>query len=89
MKHNRNKTILRTWRILLRLAKGPVTTDELAREAGVTERTIRRDLGVLEEVGFPIVDDRDWRQSGRVTWSLVEGYSLPRRLRDLRVGVRA
>ncbi len=52
-----------------------VTLEQLAEECGVTTRTVRRDLEVLQEVGIPLVDEfgqgadvrpvRRWRVMGR------------------------
>ena len=52
-----------------------VTLEQLAAETGVTTRTVRRDLEVLQEVGIPLVDAFDegsdvrpvrrWRVMGR------------------------
>jgi hypothetical protein len=36
-----------------------VTIEQLAADTGVTTRTIRRDLEVLQEVGLPLVDEFD------------------------------
>ena len=69
----RNQQVIREWRVLREL-EGRVgkTLDELASIAGVSMRTIRRDLDVLQEAGFPIIDQRtdsgrrwrvcDWRK---------------------------
>ena len=52
-----------------RRAAAGVTIDELASQCGVTTRTIRRDLQALEEVGFPVYDDRS-HDDGRTRWRL-------------------
>ena len=60
----------------LQAARGGVTLEQLAEECGVTTRTVRRDLEVLQEVGIPLVDElvdvdatdrpkRFWRVLGR------------------------
>jgi len=41
---------------------------EMAQEMGVTEKTIRRDLRVFQEVGFPIEETTG--DHGRKTWRM-------------------
>ncbi len=72
---DRCRMVVREWQILLEL-EGRVgkTLGDLARMTGASERTVRRDLAVLEEAGFPIVDTMtdsgkrwrvaDWREEG-------------------------
>jgi predicted DNA-binding transcriptional regulator YafY len=68
----RNAEVVRQWKILKRVEAGRYTsTQALAEEHGVTERTIRRDIEALQEAGFPLYDDR---ADGRRIWRLVEGY---------------
>jgi predicted DNA-binding transcriptional regulator YafY len=68
----RNAEVIRQWRILKRIEAGRYTTSQdLAEEHGVTERTIRRDIEALQEAGFPLYDDRS---DGRKIWRLVDGY---------------
>lgn len=68
----RNAEVVRQWKILKRIEAGRYTsTQALAEEHGVTERTIRRDIEALQEAGFPLYDDR---AEGRRVWRLVEGY---------------
>lgn len=68
----RNAEVVRQWKILKRIEAGRYTsTQALAEEHGVTERTIRRDIEALQEAGFPLYDDR---ADGRRIWRLVEGY---------------
>jgi predicted DNA-binding transcriptional regulator YafY len=68
----RNAEVVRQWKILKRIEAGRYTsTQALAEEHGVTERTIRRDIEALQEAGFPLYDDR---AEGRRIWRLVEGY---------------
>jgi predicted DNA-binding transcriptional regulator YafY len=43
---------------LILQARGRVTADELAREHGVTVRTVYRDLRALEDAGIPVVTER-------------------------------
>jgi predicted DNA-binding transcriptional regulator YafY len=68
----RNAEVIRQWKILKTIEAGRYsTTQALADEHDVTERTIRRDIEALQEAGFPLYDDR---QDGRKVWRLVEGY---------------
>jgi len=68
----RNAEVIRQWKILKRVEAGRHTTSQqLADEHGVTERTIRRDIEALQEAGFPLYDER---LDGRKIWRLVEGY---------------
>lgn len=68
----RNAEVIRQWRILKRIEAGRYTSSQdLAEEHGVTERTIRRDIEALQEAGFPLYDER---ADGRKIWRLVDGY---------------
>jgi len=68
----RNAEVIRQWKILKTIEAGRWTgAAALAREYGVTERTIRRDLEALQEAGFPLYDDR---QDGKKVWRLIDGY---------------
>jgi len=68
----RNAEVIRQWKILKTIEAGRWTgAAELAREHGVTERTIRRDLEALQEAGFPLYDDR---VDGKKVWRLIDGY---------------
>ena len=68
----RNAEVIRQWKILKRIEAGRYTSSQdLADEHGVTERTIRRDIEALQEAGFPLYDER---ADGRKIWRLVEGY---------------
>jgi len=68
----RNAEVIRQWKILKTIEAGRfISSARLAKEHGVTERTIRRDVEALQEAGFPLYDDR---ADGRKVWRLVEGY---------------
>lgn len=68
----RNAEVIRQWNILKRIEAGRYTsTADLAKEHGVTDRTIRRDIEALQEAGFPLYDEQ---AEGRKVWRLVEGY---------------
>jgi len=73
----RNDQVIRQWQILRQLEarRQGATLDEL-RAALPTDSprhacTIRRDLEALEQVGFPIVNER---VDGRVRWRLMDGF---------------
>lgn len=55
----RNAEVIRQWQILRQIesARGGVTIHDLADHAGVTTRTIRRDLQALQEAGFALYDE--------------------------------
>src|SRR5579864_1299711 len=82
----RNTEVVRQWTILREIERARasvVTIDELAALAGVTTRTIRRDLQALEEAGFPLYDDRSqddgrtrWRVNGQAFKGLAAGLTL-------------
>jgi predicted DNA-binding transcriptional regulator YafY len=64
----RNAEVIRQWTILKSLeASRRATIDELARQTGVTTRTIRRDLDALQEAGFPLFDEV---HDGKKYWTL-------------------
>ncbi len=76
----RNQEVVRQWNILRTLDANRlgVHLDQLAGEAGVSSRTIRRDLEALQEAGFPVLDVKDGR---RTLWQ-VDGR-LFKRLEDM------
>ena len=64
----RNAEVIRQWTILKALeASRRATIDDLARQTGVTTRTIRRDLDALQEAGFPLFDEL---HDGKKYWTL-------------------
>jgi predicted DNA-binding transcriptional regulator YafY len=68
----RNAEVIRQWTILREIERARsagLTIDDLATRAGVTTRTIRRDLQALEEAGFPLFDDRSG-EDGRTRWCI-------------------
>jgi proteasome accessory factor B len=81
----RNQEVIRQWKVLhaLESSRHGVTIDAMAREVGVTTRTIRRDLAALQEAGFPLYDEHDeqgrarWRLDGQVLKGLETGFTLP------------
>src|SRR5210317_2281648 len=59
--------------ILMLQSRGTLKATELAAELGVSERTIHRYMGMLDEMGIPIYAERG-PYGG---FSLVRGYKLP------------
>jgi len=67
----RGQQVTRQWKILMALAaRGGVSVPELMRELSASRRTVWRDLQVLQEVGFPVTNERDGRES---RYRLIEG----------------
>ena len=66
----RNSEIIRQWKLLrtLEASRHGESVAALARQAGVTERTIWRDVAALQEAGFPLVDEKP---DGRTRWKLL------------------
>lgn len=62
---SRHAEVIRQWKLLLHLdgrADG-ISVDDLARELSVTKRTVWRDLAALQEVGFPLTDEKRDRKT--------------------------
>jgi predicted DNA-binding transcriptional regulator YafY len=59
--------------ILMLQSRGTLKASELSEELGVSERTIHRYMGMLDELGIPIYSERG-PYGG---FSLVRGYKLP------------
>lgn len=66
----RNAEVIRQWQILREIEahRTGVTIHELAQHAGVTTRTIRRDLQALQEAGFAMFDEGGEHETKR--WKL-------------------
>lgn len=76
----RSRQIIRQWEIMMMLEQRAQTLDELTSsvgDAGVTTRTIRRDLAALEAAGFTIYDDVD--DDGVRRWDLLTKGVTPAR----------
>ena len=73
----RNAEVIRQWKILrtLEASRHGESVAGLAKQCGVTERTIWRDVASLQEVGFPLIDEKP---GGRTRWKL-----LPQGLKGL------
>jgi predicted DNA-binding transcriptional regulator YafY len=71
----RNAEVIRQWHILLALDKSRygLSVDQLAADTGVGKRTIWRDMGALQDAGFPLTSER---RDGRTHWTLL---SMPLR----------
>jgi predicted DNA-binding transcriptional regulator YafY len=80
VERDRLKLFLRQWQILRELAMNPyVTTTTMVRRYGVTERTIRRDLHILQAAGFEIYREYGDRGSPRL-WRLSRSAKQSREL---------
>jgi len=67
----RCRALIRTWDVLQSLDGHGRTIAELADATGVTQRTIRRDLEVMQAAGFPLIDEKsDYEASKR--WRLLQ-----------------
>ncbi|HXT71451.1 MAG TPA: transcriptional regulator [Vicinamibacterales bacterium] len=66
----RNAEVIRQWQVLksIEASRTGVTIHDLARQAGVTTRTIRRDLQALQEAGFAVFDEGEENETKR--WKL-------------------
>lgn len=65
------KTVERLIAILSRLDKGQaISTSELSTDMGVTQRTIQRDLDLLNRAGYPITEE------DRGRYKFMDGFSL-------------
>ena len=80
----RNAEVIRQWQILREIEgrRTGVTIHDLARQAGVTTRTIRRDLQALQEAGFAVFDEGEenatkrWKLEAQPFRALQEGLSV-------------
>src|SRR5262245_58675169 len=70
-------SLQRQWILLRALASRRLglTVREMARELGVTEKTIRRDLARFSRVGFPL--EESVGEIGRKTWRIVPAGTQP------------
>jgi predicted DNA-binding transcriptional regulator YafY len=78
----RGDQLARQWR-LIQLIDRPqgITVDDAARELACTVRTIWRDLGVLQQAGFPVYTERA-ADGNRGVWRVTEAFkrALPLKL---------
>jgi predicted DNA-binding transcriptional regulator YafY len=65
----RGAEVVRQWNLLQTIdaARHGVTVADLAKQVGVTKRTIWRDLVALQEAGFPLVDEKE---QGTTRWTM-------------------
>jgi len=66
----RNAEVIRHWQMLLHIDadRSGVSVQDLAAHFKVTTRTVWRDLAALQEVGFPLVDEK---RDGKTCWRLM------------------
>lgn len=66
----RNAEVIRQWKILrtLEASRNGESVAGLAKLCGVTQRTIWRDVAALQEVGFPLVDEKG---DGHTRWKMM------------------
>jgi predicted DNA-binding transcriptional regulator YafY len=66
----RNAEVIRQWKILrtLEASRNGESVASLAKLCDVTERTIWRDVAALQEVGFPLVDEK---RDGHTRWKMM------------------
>lgn len=66
----RNAEVIRQWKILrtLEASRHGESVAGLAKLCDVTERTIWRDVAALQEVGFPLVDEK---RDGHTRWKML------------------
>lgn len=69
--------LTRQWRLLQMLSacRNGTTVRELVAETGVVDKTIRRDLQFLAQLGFPLVETVG--DHGRKSWKLESGAGVP------------
>jgi len=69
--------LVRQWRLLRMLSarRYGVTVKEMAEEAGIGEKTIRRDLDMFAAAGFPLIEQKG--PHGRKTWRLGPSADRP------------
>ena len=80
----RNAEVIRQWQILrsIESSRTGVTIHDLSEQAGVTTRTIRRDLQALQEAGFAIYDEGEehdtkrWRLNAQPFRSVESGLGV-------------
>ena len=74
---NDDPTVIRQWRMLRMLGarRHGIVVSDMAREFGVSDRTIRRDLQKLQLVGFPIQETTGER--GCKIWRLADHAVVP------------
>ena len=66
----RTAEVIRQWKILrtLEASRHGESVGALAKQSGVTERTIWRDIAALQEAGFPLADEK---RDGHTRWKML------------------
>lgn len=69
--------LVRQWALLKKLStrRYGLTVRDMAREMGVGEKTIRRDLDLFRSLGFPVEDEVG--DFGRKTWKMTANWGQP------------
>lgn len=77
MSHDGATSLARHWRIVRMLSASQlgVTVAQLAREMSVSQKTVRRDLELLREVGFPLEERAE--RFGRKSWRIEQKSRTP------------
>ena len=76
----RNQSLYRQWHILHLINQNRLTgisKGELAKEFGVSKKTIARDITNLSTCGFPLYEDQDSERENQVFYYFTQGYRLP------------
>ncbi|MDD4310763.1 MAG: transcriptional regulator [Candidatus Cloacimonetes bacterium] len=76
----RNQALYRQWHILHLINQNRLTgvsKGELAKEFGVSKKTIARDITNLSTCGFPLYEDQDAERENQVFYYFTKGYRLP------------
>lgn len=69
--------LVRQWLLLQRLCSSPngATVEELTRDLGVSNKTVRRDLETFQKAGFPLREEVE--DHGRKRWSIDSAAGPP------------
>jgi len=69
--------LVRQWRLLRMLSarRYGVTVKEMAEDAGIGQKTIRRDIDMFAAAGFPLIEEEG--EHGRKTWRLGSSADRP------------
>lgn len=76
----RNQALYRQWHILHMINQNRLTgisKGELAKEFGVSKKTIARDITNLSTCGFPLYEDQDLERENQVFYYFTQSYRLP------------
>lgn len=82
MDAGRGSALKRTLTVLMLIMQRPRTLNELAKETAVSNRTARRDLEVLEAVGFPLTVDYADTPASEGRWSCLQTKLIERLLKS-------